>query len=311
MKIFLLSHRWLRLSFFLLIITFLSSCEFSVSDRTDQTDSSSTDASSSDPSGNSGNPGSNNMDGGELPAAGSLAKWDDSCLDIHQFPLSPLASHIAYAGMYPAVRASKFSNFYPDWKETHDELKEWGNTIFIDYGFEEHFQSPRQQQDAFISKLRYAQRARKQVVLTMSAVFFGLDQNRLGERLVLRPDFQLRWGQFANLVLPYIGSIVAFRPTDEPYWRGRNQGLSNSQVKKALDTVARMVKRTFPTKPMFLIHNSVELDSQFLPLELYEWIGFNCYRSFESCGHAQINGLRSVPEWIRLLKSYMFSHQKI
>lgn len=62
---------------------------------------------------------------------------------------------------------------------------------------------------------------------------------------------------------------------------------------------------------MFLIHNSVELNSQFLPLELYEWVGFNCYRSFESCGHANINGLRPVPEWIRLLKTHMFSHQKI
>ncbi|MCB0386425.1 MAG: hypothetical protein KDD43_13615, partial [Bdellovibrionales bacterium] len=266
MKNLFLSHRWLRLFLFLLIPVLLSSCKFLVSDRSGTEGLAPTDLSSDQPD-------SGNQEGQENPTAG-LAKWDDSCLNVHQFPLGPLASHIAYAGMYPAVRASKYSNFYPEWKQTHDEIKDWGNTIFIDYGFTEHFQNENEQISAFVSKLRYAQRLRKQVVLTMSAIFFGLDQNKLGERLVLRTDYNFRWNQFSRLVRPYIGSIVAFRPTDEPYWRGRNQGLTNSQVKMALDTVARVVKKSFPTKPLFLIHNSVELNSQFLPLELYEWIGF-------------------------------------
>ena len=115
------SHRWLGLVLFSLIFTF--GCEYSgfvgVDELASQVDT------------------LPNQEGQQQ--ASNFAKWDDSCLDENKAPLSPFASHIDYAGMYPAVRASKYSNFFDDWEKAHNELKPWGNTIFIDFGFTEHF----------------------------------------------------------------------------------------------------------------------------------------------------------------------------
>lgn len=240
-----------------------------------------------------------------------IVKWDDSCLNPDQVPSQGLPSHVHFSGFYPSVRASAYSNFYPEWLNTHKEISNWGNTVFVDYGFTEHYSNYQDQRNHFLRKLRFAQSRNKSVILTVSSLFFPLDENRLGERLELLPDYQTRWMAFVEMVSPYIDSIVAFRPTDEPYWRGRNQKINNISVKDALDKVMREIKNSFPQKPIFLIHSSVELDSNFLPLELVEWVGFDCYRNFEQCGVENINGLKSVPEWIQILKGKLFPHQKI
>lgn len=130
-----------------------------------------------------------------------------------------------------------------------------------------------------------------------------------------------RWNYLVQTIKPYMSTVAAFYPSDEPFLRvaekhlgtledsikemnpqdqqvNRNQGnLSPASVYQYLVNVRNIIGETFPTIPVAIVFSYLEVKVGYLPPQNFDWIGVNCYGPFENC-----NGM-SIPAYYERLKS--------
>jgi hypothetical protein len=112
--------------------------------------------------------------------------------------------------------------------------------------------------------------------LSLQEVFFDRVDKAApsGTRFALVSDYQTRWETFktTNAGSLEASSIGAFYLVDEPVWNGVTFG--------DLETIAKMVKRDFPSVPTLIVEAYSVLDSLRVPTSI-DWIGFDRYEVFK------------------------------
>lgn len=139
-----------------------------------------------------------------------------------------------------------------------------------------------------VEKLAAAASFHMGAILEIERIFFDEEFN-------LFSDFEDRWSKFAARISPYERSIVAFYPLDEPYLQAKHMSMPKLDMKAELEVVAAVIHRSFPGKPVAMIFTWEAIahayyDDPFLS-ELnpkgFDWIGFDCYGSWDNCyGHS-------------------------
>src|ERR1051326_646612 len=105
------------------------------------------------------------------------------------------------------------------------------------------------------------------------------------------------WNRWLDAVKPFTSDIAAFYPYDEPYWRGLNERSGNriqhldeghkrqgmTEVAEQLRDANDRIKNNFPNTPIIYVE-AYPLISEDLQIPRgYDWVGFDCYESFEDC----------------------------
>jgi hypothetical protein len=149
-----------------------------------------------------------------------------------------------------------------------------------------------------IARLESAKANDTKAILSIPGVF--LDKN-----LRLRPDYAANWRQYSAAIAPYVQHVAAFYPLDEPYMVGEKYGITLAEMQKALETINASIESTFPGVPIAVIFNGAEITSTLVIPKGYDWIGFDCYGSFDDCkGHP-------IPWYVSTLKSRMTAGQRL
>jgi hypothetical protein len=103
----------------------------------------------------------------------------------------------------------------------------------------------------------------------------------------LNPNWQSNWNTFAAQVAPYINSIEAFYPADEPYTLANGDYAGMLQK---LETIGAAIKKTFPQTNLAMLFAAPDfatLENTNIVPSNYNWIGFDCYGSTTNCqGHS-------------------------
>lgn len=99
-------------------------------------------------------------------------------------------------------------------------------------------------------------------VVSLSGVFFAGSE--------LAPGYQASWDAYAAALGPYVESIAAFYPRDEPDLGG----FSDATLAMAIATI----KATFPTIPVGVIYSPLTVGGGAHPgIGSYDWVGIDCY----------------------------------
>ena len=123
-------------------------------------------------------------------------------------------------------------------------------------------------------------------------------------RLLPESELTASWQAYAEKIAPFVadGTIIALTPLDEPFAVARYYaGMPASVMKAQLETAATLIKKDFPNLPIALNESAYALDDSFEIPQGYDWIGFDCYGSLESCG---------IQSTVDLLKKKMTSTGK-
>jgi hypothetical protein len=171
-------------------------------------------------------------------------------------------NHIQYFGYY----ASAFENVGRG--DYTADIKDHANLTWIVVG-------------DVVKKLREAKELNMHAIIDVQWYFMDADYH-------LRPDMIASWKKIAKAIEPYRDHIAAFYPADEPYMNAEKKGRSDSEMQNNLETIASVVKSTFPEIPVAVIFASKEVKkSKPIPAG-FDWIGFDCYGKFNDCsgGHS-------------------------
>ncbi len=95
--------------------------------------------------------------------------------------------------------------------------------------------------------------------IAVNHIFF--DQN-----YQLYSNYQQRWNDYANVIGPYIGNVVAIYPQDEP----NLYGFDRSRLYAAIQSI----KSKFPGIPVATIYAPL---SSYVGIDLFDWAGIYCY----------------------------------
>jgi hypothetical protein len=152
-----------------------------------------------------------------------------------------------------------------------------------------------------ITKLQNASARNMKAIISAFWYLFEIDENK-NKRL--HPDYRARWAALAAQIRPYINDIAAFYPIDEPYW---NEPTCSMDIRPSIETVISMIKADFPATPVAVLFAVPCVTPELIIPIGYDWVGFNCYRSFVDCG----NPHQSVPWYARTLLSKMEPSQKL
>lgn len=126
----------------------------------------------------------------------------------------------------------------------------------------------------------------------------------------LRSDYQTQWNNIKSVLAPYAGWIAGFYPADEPFWTAQNFNVSQAQVKLWLETVNSTIKADFPDLPIVLVEAYPMINASLQIPSGYDWIGMDCYGSFDYCGD-DIYGYRSIPQYYATLKQKITASQRL
>lgn len=132
---------------------------------------------------------------------------------------------------------------------------------------------------------------------------------------------QNAWNQYVEAVKPFRDSIIAFYPEDEPYWNawtqvGKNTGgktLTTAEKqtaieneKNALENIAKHLRQAFGKVSILDIESYPVVSSGLYdPPAGFDWLGFDCYDSFNDC-HGN-----SIPAYVRLIEQKATGGQQL
>ena len=221
-----------------------------------------------------------------------------------------LPTHIKYFGHYFSLTLPKFNLNFSDWASRLLEMKNQGNFTTIQYLPPELLGSDSIAEKLFIDKLAFASSHGWKVSLELSLIFFApnsrLDAIDLSQ---LRSDYLNRWKRIKNLIQPYQSAIAVFYPLDEPFWNASMQNVSAKLIIAHLETINTVLKSDFPSTPIAFVEAYKMVDSNLIIPKGFDWIGMDCYGSFEKCGDSGIE--KSIPDYYQILKSKMNSNQRL
>jgi hypothetical protein len=123
----------------------------------------------------------------------------------------------------------------------------------------------------------------------------------------LRSDYQIRWNALAAQIKPYVDNktVIAINPLDEPMWNASQNGISSSDMKSAMESINTSIKQTFPGMTTVMIEAYSMVNPSMITPTGYDWIGFDCYGSWDYCnGH-------SISEYASIIKSKLSSNQRL
>lgn len=120
------------------------------------------------------------------------------------------------------------------------------------------------------AKLQEAEQLEMKAVMDVSRVFFNYPS------FTLKDNFESEWINYANQIQPYINSVAAFYPLDEPFLPSKNR--PREDLKRDLEIIISTIRQKFPDKLTGVIFSYLELQNTALVIPSgYDWIGFDCY----------------------------------
>ena len=143
-----------------------------------------------------------------------------------------------------------------------------------------------------------------------------------GQTGIVPPDWQTQWANIAAVINNggYLSTVAGFALRDEPYANYGGQNPHPPSYKQDIDNVAAQIKATFPSTKIITIMSQPELVSPEGQLcqksstdqtwvtpnskcyESYDWIGFDCYNSWNQCNTPGLNAI---------LKSWLSANQRL
>lgn len=164
-----------------------------------------------------------------------------------------------------------------------------------------------------LQALEYAQQAGLKVALAVPQDLFFRDD------LVLANRYLEKWALFAEQIRPYIDQIAFIYPIDEPYSQAKVAGINPGVMKRRLELVGSVIKATFPDKPLAFSFSAIDFDIQDSafaslanPIPVgYDWFGFDCYGSWESCGEPLYRSVHPIPWYINQIKARLSPSQRV
>lgn len=188
----------------------------------------------------------------------------------------------------------KFSGYYASAQSWDGEgnyiekLKDVGNTFWVG-GHDI---------EAKLSQIRdlSLKGSKKFAIINLQMDFFEM------KTATLKINYEEIWQAMVGKINPYIGYVAAFAAYDEPYWDASKKNMPVDVMKEQLEKVALLVHRTFPTIPMSVVFAYPNVNPNLKVPYGYQWVGFDCYESFESCGDV-LNGYKSIEEYLLTLEA--------
>ena len=157
-----------------------------------------------------------------------------------------------------------------------------------------------------LQKFKHARELHLNVALEISELFFD------STTFNLLPDYKKRWHDYAEAIRPHIRSVAVIYPLDEPYLQAKHVRMPKKRMLRELEIVGKLIKSDFPHTPIAMIftweaiahaHPTDPLLSELIP-QSYNWIGFDCYRSWDDCyGH-------SIPWYLDEIKKVIRPEQR-
>ncbi len=189
-----------------------------------------------------------------------------------------IAPHLDYFGYY----ASAYNADYID------EVKDHTNIIFA-----AHYDD-----DQLVQILNHTEQNGLRAIVLVQYYFYSEGSG------VFRSDAMNRWQKVAPKLKPFYdrGVILSFY-IDEPELYAR---VSNTldKLPVELPLIAKTVRTSFPDAKMQMTSSFFDVkDSMYLPAE-FDYFGFDCYDSFESCGEAPgtYYTKKSIPEMYAIVE---------
>lgn len=174
-----------------------------------------------------------------------------------------------------------------------DEVKDYTNLIFIVDRESEKLEK--------IKNINLTEGKSLSAILNPPGVFFDENHN-------LYADYEKRWTDFSNKIMPYKDLIKAFYPIDEPYDSNNGKNThSVAEMNALLDKANALIKKSFPDKAIAVIFSAGSLyKDDFAIASSIDWVSFDCYGGWNQCGDED----KSIPEYYDKLKTALHSHQK-
>lgn len=98
------------------------------------------------------------------------------------------------------------------------------------------------------------------------------------------PTYTANWKRGTAQLAPYLSSIVAFYPMDEPYTSADMNTPAAVTRRHDLETVNHLLKQTYPNIPLAVIFSAPSISPTLQIPRGYDWVGMDCYGNWESCG---------------------------
>jgi hypothetical protein len=207
----------------------------------------------------------------------------------------------------PALPAgAQYFGYYSTEPEYYDEVKDISNTVMVTVNYNKISES--------VSKLAEAKRRNLKVVLR--GPLPGPARVNNNGQWYLTAAEETAWRDFTNAVQPYRNTILAIYPVDEPYWNawraeqarlGRNLTMEEEKavsrtLKPRMEAVNARYKAAFPSTPLILVEAYPVIRDDFEIPAGYDWIGFDCYFSYEGC---------LIPQRFTIIQSKLQSGQRL
>lgn len=208
-----------------------------------------------------------------------------------------------------ATNMPRFFGYYGDafsWlTPASQEIAGHANISWVGTGIEDLPEMPVRIQAARALGLRVA-------LAIPQELFFATD-------LTLHPGYARDWQQLAARVAPYIDSVSMILPIDEPYSQAKILGIQPAMMKERLSLVGASIKEIFPSVPLGLTYSSIDFDTQqsaFSDLATptpsqFDWVGFDCYGSWDSCGEPAFRAVHPIPWYFDRIRERLTTGQKI
>jgi hypothetical protein len=165
----------------------------------------------------------------------------------------------------------------------------------------------------FASKLETARALGVKAILDLNALMFKSGDKCEGgspscfcyyERLDENGLWRSNWREIESLLKTsgYLDTVAAFYISDEPYAQAIGRGTPPEVMRMWLVEITSEIRRSFPDKPIGVIVSTVELEPtdevaelkdgshmngigiETRHVEMFDWVGFDCYETWEDCG---------------------------
>ena len=184
-----------------------------------------------------------------------------------------------------------------------EQAADHSNIVLVSSDYEE-------QQD--LPLLERAKKLGLAVVLDLTSVWFPngrcTDLDPASDATV-----DARWADYAERIAPYQDQIALFYPLDEPYWNCAppNGPLTTQEVTEGLARINQQLKSRFPATAIGVVFAYPSVNDSLVIPDGYDWIGFDCYDGFDSCGDPAIGGGHSIPEFLSVLRGKLTAAQRL
>jgi len=142
----------------------------------------------------------------------------------------------AYSGM----------NGFGDWESNIPWVAEFSNLIMIGQPLET--TNPAEIAEKDTEEINLASQYDAKSLLVLFNVFFEAvyDGSRLAD-ILLRPDYVERWAKYAQIIEPQVKNIYGIITVDEPFLNSLIIGKSIREMRKEINQVNFLIKKTFPS----------------------------------------------------------------